>query len=96
MELVFNKSDSEYQIDIETPSSANDDICMTLDTGSPIAITKEYTAQELQQMTPEELEKIASEISGIDLPSIEVLKTMDVGLYAKNGRLIGEKPGGEY
>lgn len=61
-----------------------------------MSVTKEYTAQELQQMTPEELEKIASEMSGIDLPSIEVLKTMDVGLYDKNGRLIGEKSGGEY
>ena len=55
-----------------------------------MSVTKEYTAQELQQMTPEELEKITSEMSGIDLPSIEVLKTMDVGLYDKNGRLIGE------
>lgn len=61
-----------------------------------MSTVKEYTAQELQQMSAEELDRIVSEMEGENLPNIEVLKMMDVGVYDKNGRLIGEKSGGEY
>lgn len=55
-----------------------------------------YTAEELSRMTSEELERLAMSVSNIELPSIEILRTMDVGVYDENGHLIGEKPGGEY
>ncbi|MBR1634133.1 MAG: hypothetical protein IJ682_03620 [Lachnospiraceae bacterium] len=55
-----------------------------------------YTAEELRNMTVEETELILKNMPKFELPPKEILKLMDVGIYDKDGHLIGEKPGGEY
>ena len=55
-----------------------------------------YTAEELSKMSTEELEKILKEMKLDRLPTLEELKSMNVGIYDEDGGLIGEKEGGEY
>ena len=58
--------------------------------------TKNYTAEELSNMSEKELEVLLDSMPGFETPSDEVLNTMDVGIYDKDGNLIGIKEGDDY
>lgn len=56
---------------------------------------KMYTAEQLGKMSEEELENILNELPPFH-PTIDELRRFDVGIYDKDGNLIGDKEGDEY
>ena len=54
------------------------------------------TADQLSKMSTEELELLVRKTKFVEMPSTKELEKMNVGIYDKDGNLIGEKEGGEY
>ncbi len=52
---------------------------------------KSITANDLAEMSEEELEELLMSMPKFEAPSDKVISTMDVGIYDKNGDLIGIK-----
>lgn len=54
------------------------------------SMKKEYDVPDITKMTEKEIEESLSKMPKIEKFDIDVLKKMDVGIYDKEGRLIGE------
>lgn len=54
------------------------------------SMKKEYDVPDITKMTEKEIEEALSKMPKIEKFDIDVLKKMDVGIYDKEGRLIGE------
>ncbi len=54
-----------------------------------------YTADQLSKMSMEELELLVRQTKFIEVFSMKEIEKMNIGIYDKDGNLIGVKEGGE-
>lgn len=55
-----------------------------------------FTADDLSKMSEDELEKLLNRMPKFEPATDEILASMDVGIYDKNGNLVGIKSGDDY